>query len=245
MIHACTNNFRLTSGEVFNYCINWSKASFDISTAEIQAQNNVLHISLWDRKRTQWATWGLIRTKRDSFWVGRLKWSHCWSQMVSFWVALRKLPPPPPLGLSWSHFEWSEIVGSQIDLLGLNWSHFEWPTGKLRPKGLKWPHSEWCGFLVAKAVSVGLNWSHFELHSLSSTHTMLTSSHSEGLFPNRGTLHSLWMRYACYPMWASINLTGCPMFGHLYAEGENVVVTYLLQNYLPNNDYPNVFNVVV
>ena len=35
------------------------------------------------------------------------------------------------------------------------------------------------------------------------------------------------------------------MFGHLYAEGENVVVTYLLQNYLPSNDYPNVFNVVV
>ena len=29
MIHACTNNFRLTSGEDFNYCINWSKASFE------------------------------------------------------------------------------------------------------------------------------------------------------------------------------------------------------------------------
>ena len=52
-----------------------------------------LTISLWDRKRTQWATWGLIRTKKDSFWVGRLKWSHCWSQMVSFWVAVRKLLP--------------------------------------------------------------------------------------------------------------------------------------------------------
>ena len=49
--------------------------------------------SLWDRKRTQWATWGLIRTKKDSFWVGRLKWSHRWSQMVSFWVAVRKLLP--------------------------------------------------------------------------------------------------------------------------------------------------------
>ena len=44
MIHACTNNFRLTSGEVFNYCIIWSKASFDISVADIQEQNNVLQI---------------------------------------------------------------------------------------------------------------------------------------------------------------------------------------------------------
>ena len=25
--------------------------------------------------------------------MGRLKWSHCWSQMVSFWVAVRKLLP--------------------------------------------------------------------------------------------------------------------------------------------------------
>ena len=50
-------------------------------------------LTLWDRKRTQWATWRLIRTKRDSFWVGRLKWSHCWSQMVSFWMALWKLLP--------------------------------------------------------------------------------------------------------------------------------------------------------
>ena len=49
--------------------------------------------ALWDRKRTQWATWGLILTKKDSFWVGRLKWSHCWSKMVSFWVAVRKLLP--------------------------------------------------------------------------------------------------------------------------------------------------------
>ena len=44
MIHACNNNFRLTYGEVVNYCINWSKASFDISIADTQAQNNVLHI---------------------------------------------------------------------------------------------------------------------------------------------------------------------------------------------------------
>ena len=44
MIHVCNNDFRLTSGEVFNYCINWSKASFDISIADIQEQNNVLQI---------------------------------------------------------------------------------------------------------------------------------------------------------------------------------------------------------
>ena len=56
-------------------------------------QREMLIYTLWDRKRTQWATWGLIRTKKDSFWVGRLKWSHCWSQMVSFWVAVRKLLP--------------------------------------------------------------------------------------------------------------------------------------------------------
>ena len=159
--------------------------------------------------------------------------------MISFWVALRKLLP---LGAKLVSFwmVWNCRVSNR-----LTWSQLVSFWVAYRPKGLKWPHSEWCGFLVAKAVSVGLNWSHFELHSLSSTHTMLTSSHSEGLFPNKGRLHSLWMRYACYPMWASINLTGCPLFGHLYAEGENVVVTYLLQNYLPNNDYPNVFNVVV
>ena len=44
MVHACTNNFPLTSGEVSNYYINWSKASFDFSIADIQEQNNVLHI---------------------------------------------------------------------------------------------------------------------------------------------------------------------------------------------------------
>ena len=44
IIHACTNNFRLTSGEVFNYCIKWSKASFAFSIADIQEENNVLHI---------------------------------------------------------------------------------------------------------------------------------------------------------------------------------------------------------
>ena len=44
MVHACTNNFPLTSGEVCNYYINWSKASFDFSIADIQEQNNVLHI---------------------------------------------------------------------------------------------------------------------------------------------------------------------------------------------------------
>ena len=36
MVHACTNNFPLTSGEVSNYYINWSKASFDFSIADIQ-----------------------------------------------------------------------------------------------------------------------------------------------------------------------------------------------------------------
>ena len=44
MIHAWTNNFRLTSGEVFNYCINWSKASFAFWIADIQEENNALHI---------------------------------------------------------------------------------------------------------------------------------------------------------------------------------------------------------
>ena len=29
------------------------------------------------------------------------------------------------------------------------------------------------------------------------------------------------------------------MFGHIYAEEENVMVTRLSQNYLPNNIYPN------
>ena len=37
-------NFCLTSGEVFNHYINWSKASFDFSIADIDEQNNVLHI---------------------------------------------------------------------------------------------------------------------------------------------------------------------------------------------------------
>ena len=175
--------------------------------------------------------------------MGRLKWSHCWSQMVSFWVAVRKLPPPLGAKLVSFWMIWNPRVSNR-----LTWSQLVlfWVAYRKAPlKGLKWPHSEWFGFLVAKAVSVGLNWSHFELHSLSSTHTMLTSSHSEGLFPNRARRHSLWMRYACYPMWASINLTGCPIFGHIYAEGENVMVTCLLQNYLPNNVYPNVFNVVI
>ena len=44
MVHACTNNFSLISGEVSNYYINWSKASFDFSVADIQEQNNELHI---------------------------------------------------------------------------------------------------------------------------------------------------------------------------------------------------------
>ena len=35
------------------------------------------------------------------------------------------------------------------------------------------------------------------------------------------------------------------MFGHIYAEGENVMVKCLLQNFLANDVYPNVFNVVV
>ena len=39
MAHACTNNFPLTSGEVSNYYINWSKTSFDFSIADIQEQN--------------------------------------------------------------------------------------------------------------------------------------------------------------------------------------------------------------
>ena len=167
------------------------------------------------------------------------KWSHCWSQMVSFWVAVRKLLP---LGAKLVSFwmVWNRWVSNR-----LTWSYFVWPTGKLRPKGLKWPLSEWCGFLVAKAVSVSLNWSHFELHSLSSTHTMLTSSHSEGLFPNRGDCTLCECDMLCYPMWASMNLTGCPLFGHMYAKRENVMVKCLLQNYLPNKVCPNVFNVVL
>ena len=39
-----TNNFRLTSVEVLNYSINWSKASFDFLIADIQENDNVLHI---------------------------------------------------------------------------------------------------------------------------------------------------------------------------------------------------------
>ena len=75
--------------------------------------------SLWDRKRTQWATWGLIRTKKDLFWVGRLKWFHGWSQMVSFWVAVRKLLPLGAKLVSfwmvWNHrvsnrLTWSQLV---------------------------------------------------------------------------------------------------------------------------------------
>ena len=45
MIHACTNIFRLTSGEVFNYCINWCKASLAFSIADIQEENYALHTS--------------------------------------------------------------------------------------------------------------------------------------------------------------------------------------------------------
>ena len=30
----------------FNHCINWSKASFDLSIADIREQNNILHICL-------------------------------------------------------------------------------------------------------------------------------------------------------------------------------------------------------
>ena len=165
--------------------------------------------------------------------MGRLKWFHCLSQMVSFWVAVSKLLPLGAKLVSfwmiWNHRVSNRLTWSQLVSIGLILSG---QPETLRPKGLKWPHSEWCGFRAAKAVSVGLNWSYFELHSLSSTHTMLTSSHSEGLFPNRGRLDSLWMRYACYSIWASINLTGCPMFGHIYAEGENVMVICLLQNYL-------------
>ena len=44
MVHACTNNFPLTSGEVSNYYINWSEASFEFSITDIQEQNNILHI---------------------------------------------------------------------------------------------------------------------------------------------------------------------------------------------------------
>ena len=44
LIHACTNNFCLTSGEVFNYCSNWYKASFASSNAGIQEENDTLHI---------------------------------------------------------------------------------------------------------------------------------------------------------------------------------------------------------
>ena len=79
----------------------------------------LIFITLWDRKRTQWATWGLIRTKKDSFWVGRLKWSHRWSQMVSFWVAVRKLLPLGAKLVSFwmvgnhrvsNRFTWSQLV---------------------------------------------------------------------------------------------------------------------------------------
>ena len=44
IVHACTNNFPLPSGEVSNYYINWSKVSFNLSIADNQEQNNVLHI---------------------------------------------------------------------------------------------------------------------------------------------------------------------------------------------------------
>ena len=81
------------------------------------AEDNFMFMSLWDRKRTQWATWRLIRTKRDSFWVGRLKWSHCWSQMVSFWVALRKLLPMN--GLKSSGLKKTNLVSIGLILSGL------------------------------------------------------------------------------------------------------------------------------
>ena len=76
--------------------------------------------TLWDRKRTQWATWGLIRTKKDSFWVGRLKWFHCWSQTVSFWVAVRKLLPLGAKLVSfwmvWNHQVLNRLTWSQLVL---------------------------------------------------------------------------------------------------------------------------------
>ena len=109
---------------------------------------------------------------------------------------------------NWSYFEWSDIVGSQL-------VSFRVGCPKLRPKGLKWSHSEWYDFTMAKAISVGRNLTHSGLHSLSPAHMMLMSSHLEGLLPSRGRLHR-----ACYPMWASLNSTECPIFGDIYAEGQ-------------------------
>ena len=153
--------------------------------------------------------------------------------MVSFWVTIRT---PLPLGAKLVSF-W--MVWYRQVLNGLTWPQLVslWVAyQKTPPKGLKWSsNSEWCGFTVTKAVSVGLNWSQSELHSLSPTHTMLRSSHSEGLFPNRGRLHTLWKRRACYTMLASINSTECLIL--------NVIVTCLLQNCCPYNVYPRVFNV--
>ena len=65
MVHACTNNFPLTSGEVSNYFINWSKASFHFSVADIQAQNTVLLIC-WLCSKNTWKNLGW-HTKEQAF----------------------------------------------------------------------------------------------------------------------------------------------------------------------------------
>ena len=91
-------------------------------------------LALWNRKGTQWATWGLIWY----LWVSKgLKWTHFewpyfavaklglnWSQSVSFWVATTKLHPQRA---QWSHSEWLHTAKAKKYSVGLNRSHFEWP----------------------------------------------------------------------------------------------------------------------
>ena len=107
-------------------------------------------LTLWDRKGTQLATWGLIW----SLWVlTGLKWTHFewpyfavaklglnWSQSVSFWVATTKLHPQrartvsfwvTPSCKGWKVLSWSQSVPFWV------------ATVKLHPHGLKWTHSPW------------------------------------------------------------------------------------------------------
>ena len=198
--------------------------------------------TLWDRKGTQWATWGLIRTKKDSFWMGRLKWSHCWSQMVSSWVAVRKLLPLGAklvsLWMVWNRRVSNRLTGSQLVLFWVAYRKAPPQRAKMVSFWVVWFP---CG-------ESGLSWSQMVSFWVAFPKLHLHVAHEFtfwGSIPKQGET-ALFVNAICLlSMWASINLTGCPMFGHIYAEGENVMVTCLSQNYFPNNIYPNVINVVV
>ena len=105
----------------------WHEQTVIFSDADY-IQCLIEHTSIWSNnmiiiimgpKKDSMGHLGTHSGWKGLIWVGRLKWSHCWSQMVSFWVAVIKpLPLGPKLVSFWmvwnrrvsNRLTWSQLV---------------------------------------------------------------------------------------------------------------------------------------